>query len=145
MAEFAIGSIASMAIFNPQITIRGTVPILGYHLSVHWNYTIALAACIAVVHWIFLSLMLWVAQPIIVGADSNLVNAKLLQGLVGRLGERGVLLDGKEIAAAIEREGIGADRRVVYGVKEENAIRTLKLGQEVAARNGGKFPSGVYA
>ncbi|KAL8946047.1 MAG: hypothetical protein Q9222_007506, partial [Ikaeria aurantiellina] len=47
MAEFAIGSLTAMATLNLRTRIMGTLPTLGYRLSVHWNYLIALAACIA--------------------------------------------------------------------------------------------------
>lgn len=151
MAEFAIGSLSSMAAFNPPSPIPGTVPILGYHLHVVWKYVIALAACICGAHFALVGLMLWISRPIVVAGDSNLAVARLLETLVGRLGGRGSLLDGKEVAEAIKGQGIGDDR-VVYGIKEfsrdgEEAERALELSGNVQVRNSlidGRFPKGRY-
>lgn len=50
MAEFAIGSISTMASTNRQIQIPSLVPHLGSRLQVHWYYVIFLLASIAGVH-----------------------------------------------------------------------------------------------
>ncbi|MCJ1268370.1 hypothetical protein MMC22_008258 [Lobaria immixta] len=50
MAEFALGSIATMATNNPSIQISGTLPTLGRRLEVTWAYAIALLVIIAGVH-----------------------------------------------------------------------------------------------
>ena len=50
IAEFALGSIATMAYTNPYIKAPGLVPYLGSRISVHWNYLIALLVGIATVH-----------------------------------------------------------------------------------------------
>lgn len=50
MAEFAIGSISTMASTNPQLLAPSLVPYLGSRLSVHWKYVIPLLASIAGVH-----------------------------------------------------------------------------------------------
>lgn len=88
-------------------------------------------------------------------ADSNLVVAKLLHGLVGRVGERGNLLEAKGIAEAIEEEGQGeagpVDRKggtVGYGVRERSLGNVLEIGEGLAKRKslrGGSFPRGTYA
>ena len=153
MAEFAIGSLSSMAAFNPLSPILGTVPKLGYHLHVVWNYVIALAACICGAHFALVGLMLWISRPIVVAGDSNLAVARLLETLVGRLGGRGSLLDGKEIAEAVKGQGLGDDR-VVYGIKEfsrgaegEEGWRALELSGDVEVRNNlinGRFLAGRY-
>lgn len=149
MAEFAIGSVAGMANLNPTLLVRGTVPILGYTLSVEWKYVIALATCIAGVHTAFLALMLWIARPVIITDDSNLCTARLLSGLVGRLDGGGCLLDGREIAEAIQDKISGGT--VVYGVKdgpEKAGGRVLVLGEDVGERKnleGRIFPREAYA
>ncbi|KAL8686914.1 MAG: hypothetical protein Q9218_006768, partial [Villophora microphyllina] len=81
MAEFAIGSLTAMATLNKRTLIPGTLPNLGFHLSIHWNYMIALAACITGVHALLVALILWIARPVVIPGDSNLVTARLLQGL----------------------------------------------------------------
>ena len=148
MAEFAIGSIRGMAQNNPPDRIQGTLPILGYRLDVYWSYAIALMTVIAAVHALLFGAMLWISQPVIVVDDSNLCVARLLQSLVQRIGTNGSLLDGKEIARAIELESKG---KVAYGVKrakgpEEQLV--LVIDEDIPTRRklpGKEFPWAVYA
>jgi len=153
MSEFAIGAIAVMANLNPTISIAGTLPSLGYHLSIKWKYVIALTACIAGVHTLLVVLILWIARPIIIGGESTLATARLLGGLVGRLGGEGCLLDGRDIAEMIQEKETGekigaASGGVVYGVrKTEEGRMVVELGGEIEVRkrlNGGRFPRGTY-
>jgi len=50
MAEFALGSISTMATNNPSIYVNGHLPILGSRLHVDWAGAIALLVCVAGVH-----------------------------------------------------------------------------------------------
>lgn len=50
MAEFALGSIATMASYNPPIQIPGHLPTLGSRLKVDWPFAFSLLICIAGVH-----------------------------------------------------------------------------------------------
>ena len=155
MAQYALGSIAGMVTLNPLWQQPGTLPILGYHLETHWNYVIAIAAVVAGLHTVFVALMLWVARPIVVVDDSHLCNARLLQGLVGRLGDGGNLLDGPEIARAIQERVWGDGERereagVSYGVNhtEVGAVHTIGLGEDIAVRKNlprRRFPKGLYS
>ena len=132
-----------MSVFNPQITIPGTLPRLGYHLSIEWQYVIALTACIAGVHFLLVALILWISRPIVVTDDSNLAVARLLKGLVDPLGHEGGLLLGPEIAEAVQKEGAS----VSYGVREGVDGRSLELGPDLQVRKrlpGRKFPAGRY-
>jgi hypothetical protein len=52
MAEFAIGSLSTMASKNPRIQFKGSVPHLGSRIDVSWRYLIALFVSIAGVHFI---------------------------------------------------------------------------------------------
>ncbi|KAL9605846.1 MAG: hypothetical protein Q9179_000956 [Wetmoreana sp. 5 TL-2023] len=151
MAQFAIGSLTAMASLNVHTQIPGTLPTLGFHLSIHWRYVIALAACIAGVHCLLVGFILWIARPVVVPADSNLATARLLQPLVSRIGEHGGLLKGKEIAEVIEREGedsIDGKGTVGYGIREGSEGTVLEVGKGMAKRkelDGGRFPGGTYA
>ena len=60
MAEFAIGSLSTMASTNRQIQFQSLVPYLGTRLQVHWYYVIPLVPGIAGVH-----LALFVATAVI--------------------------------------------------------------------------------
>ncbi|KAL9614938.1 MAG: hypothetical protein Q9167_000580 [Letrouitia subvulpina] len=172
MSQFAIGSLSVMARVNPPTRIPSPrSPTLGYHLSVHWDFFIAILAAISGVHFLLMTGTVVLSRPVVVGDDSNLVAARVLHGLVGRLGGRGKggLLDGKEIAEAIERAA-GADaggkakemREVMYGVKEEEeeeeeakigetGRKVLDIGEEDSGVVGKKglpekrFPRGEYA
>lgn len=135
-----------MANLNPQFQKQGTLPILGYSLSIEWNYVIILAVCIVCVHCILVGLMLWIARSVVVAHDSNLCMARLLEELVGRLGGRGSLLNEEEIVTAIQGQG-PRELRLVYGTGRMGAERVLRLGDKMEVEQVGKwnaFPRGVY-
>lgn len=149
MAEFAIGSLASMANLNPQFSQQGTLPDLAFSLSVEWNYVIILAVIIVCAHCILVALMLWIARSVVVAHDSHLCMARLLHGLVGRLGGRGSLLDEKEIVTAIEGPR-AREFRVKYGIErigQRKGERLLKVGEKKDFERMSKwstFPKGPY-
>ncbi|KAI4126464.1 MAG: hypothetical protein LQ347_004963 [Umbilicaria vellea] len=148
IAEFAVGSLVAMANLNPKQQVPGTLPTLGYHLDAHWQYIIALAACIGGFHCILVALMLRIAGPTIVIDDSNLCTARILQGLVGRLNGRGSLLSAEELAEGIQRAG-SQKGQAVYGIERElSGRRVLTLGEDVPVRTkliNGRFTTEDYA
>ena len=121
ISQFAIGSLAGMAHLNPTAPLPGIKPMLAYQINVTWWGIIALAAGIAAAHALLVMLMVWISIPIAVLDDSNLVVARLLRTLVGRLGDHGSLLDGKELARAIQREGTTQDPKHVTQAFERDA------------------------
>ena len=147
-----------MAQLNIFQEIEGDVPTLGYQLNVDWKWVISLSAGVAAVHVLLVGLILFISRPIVVADDSNLVTARLLHGLVDRLGEKGGLLDGREIAKAVEQEGRkGGDggrgrEKVGYGVREGITEGTstgcvLEISSAVEVRKSftkGRFPRGRY-
>lgn len=151
MAEFAIGSLTGMAKLNKHTTIPGTLPTLGFQLSVKWRYVIALMSCIVGVHCFLVWLIVFIARPVAIPGDSNLVTARLLQGMVGKIGEKGGLLKGKEIADAIQQEMLGSGNgrgTVGYGIRDGKEGMVLEVGEGMVRRKdlpGGKFPEGEYA
>ncbi|KAL9036842.1 MAG: hypothetical protein Q9180_004064 [Flavoplaca navasiana] len=151
MAEFAIGSLTGMATLNPNTTIPGTLPTLGFQLSVKWRYVIALMFCIVGVHCFLVWLIVFIARPVAIPGDSNLVTARLLQGMVGKIGEKGGLLQGREIADAIQREvsgSAGGRGSVGYGIRDGKEGMVLEVGEGMVRRKelpAGKFPEGEYA
>ena len=62
MAEFALGSIATMASDNPSIPIAGHLPILGSSLNVTWAFAIALLLCIAGAHSALFALAIYASR-----------------------------------------------------------------------------------
>lgn len=149
MALSAISALAGMSNRNPRQLIPGLLPILGYHLSTNWEYVIALSVCIGVVHFLLILLMVWFARPLFVPDDSNLAVSRLLCRLVSRLGGRGSLLSGKELAAALQQSS-DKNGRIVYGVDhlaDEAGERVLELDENVPLRRSmadGRFPLGKY-
>lgn len=95
MASFALGSLASMATRNPTFEAEGLVPILGYNLSIHWNYVIALCACIVGIHFVLFAAAVYTSRLVIIKDDTNLSTARLLKPLVEYLGSRATLLEGE--------------------------------------------------
>jgi hypothetical protein len=77
MAEFAIGSLSTMASKNPRIQLEGSVPHIGSRIVVSWRYLIALFACIAGVHF-----TLALAAYLNEGTDQSLAH------ILGPLGSR---------------------------------------------------------
>ncbi|KAL8769310.1 MAG: hypothetical protein Q9209_004692 [Squamulea sp. 1 TL-2023] len=114
------------------------------------NIFIALAAVITGIHCLLVALILFIARPVVIPADSNLVVAKLLHGLVGRMGDRGNLLGAKEIADAIQNESGQEDGKhaVGYGVRQGVHGAALEIGEGLVKRKDlseGRFPKQVYA
>lgn len=151
IAEFTLGSLASMANLNPKELRPGTIPILGYRLHAQWNFIIALAVSIGFGHCLLVAIMLWVSRPIIVLDDSDLATARLLQGLVRKLDGNGSLLDGKELAEEIQSSSGSKKGKIVYGIgkrRDESGELVLDMREGLRLRqdlNGKKFPEGRYA
>lgn len=98
MARFAIGSLANMAALNPRIQVSGTVPYLGSHLEIRWEYVGGLFGGIILTHLaLFLSTILAI-RKVVVKDDSFLAVARLLLPLLDVLGGEGTLLQSKELA-----------------------------------------------
>ncbi|KAL8965994.1 MAG: hypothetical protein Q9183_003578, partial [Haloplaca sp. 2 TL-2023] len=151
MARFAIGSLTTMADRNPRRRINGTLPSLGYKLEIDWKTLIALAVCIIGMHCSLMGLSIWISRAIVIPSDSNFVTARLLHGLVAKLGDHGSMLDDKELAEAIEQEfdeDIDGNGTIGYGEREGTAKPFMSIGQGVVRRKNldqRKFPAGLYA
>ena len=146
MAEFALGSLASMAIRNPSVQYHGAVPILGFHLHVEWKFTRALCASIVIVHFLFFATAVYTSRLVIIKDDSNLSTARLLRPLVDHLGSQGTLIEGKDISRVIEDNGVSG---IVYGPGEDPGTggRVLDISDKVMPRRtlaGRRHPDGTY-
>ena len=133
MASFALGSLAWMATTNPTFGTEGLVPILGYRLSVHWDYVIALCACIVGIHFALFAAAVYTSRLVIIKDDNFLSTARLLKPLVEHLGPRATFLGGRELSDAIEEFVPGG---VVYGPREDGPLggTALDLGEQVLPR-----------
>ena len=121
MAEFAICSIASMALENPLLTIPNRqVPILGSKLEVEWNYVTALCAGIAAVHFTLAVATMYVAKSTKVQEDSYLVVARLLNPVLESMYQKHAPPRGYDIRRNIDGQQIGG---YLYGPRRMESIR----------------------
>ena len=146
MAEFAIGSISTMATKNPRISMQGTVPYLGSRLKVLWGYAIPLLVSIAGVHLALFVTVVYASRVVVIKGDSNLSTARLLRTLIDYLGPSGTILDGKQLSQAITPNVAGG---VVYGPRHDETSQhySLRLGKEVTPRMelpNSRHPDGIY-
>jgi hypothetical protein len=147
MAEFAIGSLSTMAWKNPRITVNCSVPYLGSRIYVSWPYLIALLACISGVHFALFASAIYTSRLVVIKDDSNLSTARLLRPMAEDLGHSGTVLKGKELSQVItRREGKGG---VVYGPRNVEGWPNyyLDIGNSVPPRTKWKdrrHPDGVY-
>lgn len=143
MAEFAIGSLATMASKNPRIPIHGTVPHLGSRLHVYWPYAIALCLSIAGIHLALFLATVITTKGVISKDDSNLSTARLLRPLVESLGTGGTLLSGKKIGEVTQRNGFGG---LVYGPRQGDnpSEYVLDIRQGIRPLGDKRHPNGKY-
>ena len=136
MAEFAIGSIATMASQNPRITIPGTRPSLGSAVTVNWPFLLALLAAIAGGHALLVLAAVRAVRGVVVKDDSALAMARLLHPLLGGVGEGATAASGAKIATALEEK---YPRGIVYGPRRAEASLDYRLdiGEDV---DGGGMP-----
>ncbi|KAL8846139.1 MAG: hypothetical protein Q9221_008756, partial [Calogaya cf. arnoldii] len=142
MARFAIGSIAGMVAANPHIQVPGMVPYLGSHLEIYWAYVVALFMGIVITHLLLLLSGILAVRKVAIKDDSFLAIARLLLPLLNVLGNEGTLLDGKELADAIETKTDGGG--IVVGPRrnyDRNGGYYLDVGEEVPLRSNISDPT----
>ena len=135
-----------MATRNPSVQTHSAVPILGFHLTVQWKFTLALCASIVIVHFLFFAAAVYTSRLVIIKDDSNLSTARLLRPLVEHLGSQGTLIEGKDISRVIEDNGVMG---LVYGPREDPGAggRVLDISDRVMPRRtlaGSRHPDGTY-
>lgn len=146
MAEFAIGSISTLAKQNPRIQLQGTVPNLGTQLEILWEYASPLLIGIAGVHFILFVTVVYASRVVIIRDDSNLSTARLLRAVTAPLASSGTLLDGKQASQALAPSATGG---LVYGPKQDELSQGyyLTLGTDVKRRidlPNRRHPEGIY-
>lgn len=167
MAEFALRSLATMAEQNPSIQFPSRVPHLGSRLTIYsgWRYVGALLACIVGVDFALLITIVWMTKSVVVTDDSNVVIARLLNGVTKDFEEKATLLRGKTLCEAIteqrrrrrdgkagrDEEGETAhpsDDGIVYGpFRNEEGNYVLAMGESIRSRKqweGERHPDGNY-
>ena len=133
MAEFAIGSISTLAKQNPRTQLQGTVPYLGTQLEVFWRYTSALLIGITGVHFVLFVVVIYASRVVIIRDDSSLSTARLLRSVTAPLASSGTLLDGKQANQALAPSANGG---LVYGPKQHETSQDyyLTMGTDVRPR-----------
>ena len=128
MAEFALGSLATMDARNPRLTVPGTRPHLGSTLAVDWRFFVGLCVSMAGIHFLLLAAAGWATLRHAAQDASALAVARLLEPLVSASGPAGPLLGGKaggkEISDALDD---GLRRRVAYQVDRDSGARGFSL------------------
>lgn len=147
MAEFAIGSIATMVTRNPPISVNDDrVPHLGSRLVIFWHYALPLCFSIIVIHLALFVSAIYVTKIVLIKDDSDLSTARLLRSLVTHLNDSGTILDSKEICGVLGRSHQDG---VVYGPRslQDPTRYVLDIGQGVQPREDWpqrQHPSGRY-
>ncbi|KAL8759048.1 MAG: hypothetical protein Q9184_003737 [Pyrenodesmia sp. 2 TL-2023] len=148
MAKFAISSIAEMAAANSRIQVQGLVPYVGSHLEIYWVYLVTLFMGIITTHLVLSLSAILASRKVAIKDDSLLATARLLQPLINVLGNEGTLLDGKELAKAIQNKSRGAG--IVVGPMKNQGRQDgyhLDIGEKVPLRQGWpehRHPAGKY-
>ncbi|KEF61290.1 uncharacterized protein A1O9_02855 [Exophiala aquamarina CBS 119918] len=110
--EYSIGAIASFDYNGPRSNVTGYYPVPAQEVDIQWKWSSAILGVIPFVHLVALVCVIAWGNSAIIRDASCLSTAKLLRPIVEKLGERGCLLSGPEIAEEL------ASIRVKYGWRE---------------------------
>jgi hypothetical protein len=127
MMRFTAAAIAADDTNGPRIDVPGYYPVQAQIVDVEWKWAIALLGGIPGVQFlVLLAVIVW-ANKVIIKDTSHLATARLLQPVVEKLGNKGCLLTGDEIADVL------GNYRLKYGVREpsQNSVAYGGLGGEV--------------
>ena len=86
MAEFALGSLATMAERNPMVVKNGAMPWLGSRVKPDWKTAKALCASIASLHLVLLGLAFYFTKDLHIPPDSGLAMAQVWRPLLEKTG-----------------------------------------------------------
>jgi hypothetical protein len=109
---FTAGGIAADDTDGPRINVQGYYPIQAQVVNIEWKWAIMLLTGIPGCQFLVLLAVLTWANKVIIKDTSHLATARLLRPIVDKLGNRGCLLTGDEIADVL------GNYRVKYGVRD---------------------------
>ncbi|KAK7894210.1 hypothetical protein LTR67_005968 [Exophiala xenobiotica] len=148
--EFAAQAVAALDYNGPQRNVTGWYPVLAQSVTVEWPWAGAILGLVPVVQLIAsVCVILW-SNTAIIRDESHLSTARLLRPLVQKLGNKGCLLSGEEIAETFP------DVRVKYGWREPDNLvfrneidsRTVRhvdiLEEQEGLGKQGIMPAGFY-
>ena len=127
LMAFTAGAIAAVDYNGPRVNVTGYYPVQAQVVDVTWEWAIALLAGIPGCQFLVLLAVLVWANKVVIKDTSHLATARLLRPVVEKLGDRGCLLTGDEIAEVL------GNYRLKYGVREppDNSTSYHGLGGEV--------------
>jgi hypothetical protein len=118
--DFSIEAVAAIDYNGPRHNVTGWYPVTAQVVSVQWRWSAAILGLIPLFQLSALICVIARANSAIIRDDSALSTARLLRPIVEKLGDRGCLLTGEEIA-----EELG-EMKVKYGWRESGSEFTFR-------------------
>lgn len=112
--KFTTGAISAMDALGPRLNVTGYGPAPAQVVNVKWRFAASILGGLPFAQALVLFAVILFANKAIIKDTSHLSTARLLRPIVDKLGDRGCLLTGDEIA-----EELG-NYKVIYGVREPN-------------------------
>lgn len=133
--EFSAEGIAAMDFNGPRTNVSGYYPIPAQVVTVQWQWASAILAVIPFIQLLGLLCIIKWANQAVIKDTSALATARLLRPIVERLGPKGCLLTGKEIASELGGLRVkygyrGADSRDWKNAIEGEAVRHVDILDE---------------
>ncbi|EXJ59035.1 hypothetical protein A1O7_06466 [Cladophialophora yegresii CBS 114405] len=113
--RFTAGAISAMDAVGPRSNVTAWGPAAAQIIHVQWRFAASILGGIPLAQGLVLLIVIMFANKAIIKDTSHLSTARLLRPVVKKLGDRGCLLTGDEIA-----EQLG-NYKIIYGVREPNA------------------------
>lgn len=104
VARFAIGAIAMLDQINPRMEADGKRPWTGVFLTVKWKYYFGIMGVIVGLQVIVGALTISSTRNVYCQDDSHIVSARLLRGVVERLGSHGTAATAEQLYAVYREE-----------------------------------------
>lgn len=124
LMSFTAGAFSAYDTNGPRVNATGYYPTQAQVVDVDWKWSIALLAGIPGIQFlVLLAVLIW-ANKVIIKDTSHLATARLLRPVVEKLGDKGCLLTGDEIAETL------GNYRLKYGVRDppQNSMAYSGLG-----------------
>jgi hypothetical protein len=149
--EFSIEAVAAIDYNGPRVTVPGRYAVTAQVVHVEWRFSAAILGVVPFVQLIALVCVIVWSNTAIIRDESCLSTARLLRPIVEKLGNKGCLLSGEEIAEAFPNV------KVKYGWREPEADLTFRneidtrvvrhvdiLEEQEGFGKQGIMPAGLY-
>jgi hypothetical protein len=152
LMQFTTGAVAAYDVNGPRVNVTGYYPVQAQVVDVEWTWTIALLAGIPAAQFLVLLAVLTWANKVIIKDTSHLAVARLLRPVVEKLGDKGCLLTGDEIAETLGNYRLRYGTRdppqgsIAYSGLGGEFVRHVEVIEEVEGlgRGGGRMQNGLY-